>query len=429
MKVAFYTLGCKVNQYETQAISEMFKKRGYEIVDSEKKADVYVLISCTVTAKSDQKSRKAVSHFKKKNPNAVVALIGCYPQAFPEKAEKLESCDIVIGNKDKKRIVSLVESFLNEKNKITSVIEHPKTAEFEKMCISNFEERNRAFIKIQDGCNRFCSYCIIPKARGRICSKPIEEIINEVKGLVLNGYTEFVLVGIDLSSYGKEFSKTLTDAVESVSAIEGVKRIRLGSLEPEVISDDDIERLKALPNFCHQFHLSLQSGCTETLKRMNRHYTAEEYRQITDKLKTAFDDLTLTTDVMVGFAGESEQEFLSSLEFVKSIGFLKVHVFSYSVREGSRAAGYDGQISKEIKHKRSLKVIEETNKVRENILNEQIGKTLSVLIESKLKDGEKIGYSQNYIQVKVLNCKGNIGSIVDVKITDVKDDMCIGIEI
>ena len=198
-------------------------QQGYEIVDAEKKADVYVINSCTVTATSDQKSRKAVSHFKKKNPDAVVALMGCYPQAFPEKAEKLASCDIVIGNKDKKRIVSLVESFLNEKNKITSVIEHPKTAEFEKMCISNFEERNRAFIKIQDGCNRFCSYCIIPKARGRICSKPIEEIINEVKGLVLNGYTEFVLVGIDLSSYGKEFSKTLTDAVEAVSAIEGVK--------------------------------------------------------------------------------------------------------------------------------------------------------------------------------------------------------------
>ena len=429
MKIAFYTLGCKVNQYETQAISEMFKKRGFEIVDAQKKADVYVVNSCTVTATSDQKSRKAVSHFKKKNPDAVVALMGCYPQAFPEKAEKLASCDIVIGNKDKKRIVSLVESFLNDKNKIISVIEYPKTAEFEKMCISNFEERNRAFIKIQDGCNRYCSYCIIPKARGRICSKPIEEIINEVKGLVLNGYTEFVLVGIDLSSYGKEFSKTLTDAVEAVSAIEGVKRIRLGSLEPEVISDEDIERLKGLPNFCHQFHLSLQSGCTETLKRMNRHYTAEEYRQITDKLKTAFDDLTLTTDVMVGFAGESEQEFLSSLEFVKSIGFLKVHVFPYSVREGSRAAGFDRQISKEIKHKRCLKMIEETNKIRENILNDQIGKTLSILIESKLKDGEKIGYSQNYIQVKVLNCKSSIGSIVDVKVTDVKDDMCIGIEI
>ncbi len=429
MKIAFYTLGCKVNQYETQAISEMFKKRGFEIVDAEKEADVYVINSCTVTATSDQKSRKAVSHFKKKNPNAVVALMGCYPQAFPEKAEKLAFCDIVIGNKDKKRIVSLVESFLNNKNKITSVIEHPKTAEFEKMCISNFEERNRAFIKIQDGCNRFCSYCIIPKARGRICSKPIEDIINEVEGLALKGYTEFVLVGIDLSSYGKEFSKTLTDAVEAVSAVEGVKRIRLGSLEPEVVSDDDIERLKALPNFCHQFHLSLQSGCTETLKRMNRHYTAEEYRQITDKLKLAFDDLTLTTDVMVGFAGESEQEFLSSLEFVKSIGFLKVHVFPYSVREGSRAAEFEEQISKEVKHKRSLKMIEETNKVRDNILNEQIGKTLSVLIESKLKDGEKIGYSQNYIQVKILNCKGDVGSIVDVKITDVKDDMCIGIEI
>lgn len=426
MKVAFYTLGCKVNQYEAQALSELFLNKGYEIVSPSSEADVYIITSCTVTGTGDSKSKKAVNHFRKKNENAVIVLMGCFPQAFPEKAKEIKSADIILGTKDRKSVVSLVEKALKEKTRVVNISEHPKKAEIEELKISSFNERNRAFLKIQDGCNRFCSYCIIPYARGRICSKPLEDIKNEVEVLAKNGYSEIVLVGIDLSSYGKEFNKTLTDAVECTASVDGVKRIRLGSLEPEVISDNDIERLSKIKSFCPQFHLSLQSGCDKTLKRMNRHYNSEEYRQIVKKIRNAFENAQITTDVMVGFAGEMEEEFNASLEFIREMRFLKVHTFPYSVREKTRAAEFENQVSPEEKKRRAHIMIEESEKIRKEILKEMQGREAEILIESRDKDGYLCGYTEDYIPVYIKGAKHRKGDFARIIIGEIFKDGCKG---
>jgi len=426
MKVAFYVLGCKVNQYEAQALSELFLEKGYEVVSSSQEADVYIIISCTVTKTGDSKSKKAVNHFRKKNENAVIVLMGCFPQAFPEKAMEIKSADIILGTKDRKSIIKQVEKALKEKIRIVNISEHPKKAEIEKLKISSFNERNRAFLKIQDGCNRFCSYCIIPYARGRICSKPLEDIKSEVEVLAKNGFSEIVLVGIDLSSYGKEFNKTLTDAVECTASVKGVKRIRLGSLEPEVISDNDIERLSKIESFCPQFHLSLQSGCDETLKRMNRHYNSDEYRKIVKKIRAAFKNAQITTDVMVGFAGETEEEFNASLDFVREMRFLKVHTFPYSVREKTRAAEFKNQVSAEEKKRRAHIMIEETEKIRKEILKEMQGKETEILIESRDKDGYHCGYTEGYIPVYIKGANHRKGDFARVVIGDLFKDGCLG---
>ena len=424
MRVAVYTLGCKVNQYESQFLCERFSERGHDIVSHTETADAYIVNSCTVTSTSDSKSKKMVGHFRKMNEDAVIALIGCFPQAFPHKAYEVKAADIVLGNKEKGRVVELCEKCFDDKKRREAVVEECLPAQFEKMRISRFDERTRAFVKIQDGCNRFCSYCIIPKARGRICSRPIEEIVEEITTLAANGYSEIVLVGIDLSSYGKQFSKTLTDAVEAVSKIEGVKRIRLGSLEPEIISDEDLKRLSKIDKFCPQFHLSLQSGCDKTLKRMNRHYTCDEYRKIVEKIRASFENSSITTDVMVGFAGESDEDFKDSLEFVKSIGFLKVHVFPYSIRKGTRAAEFTDHIDGEIKKKRAKIMLSETEKIRKQILKNSIGKTVEVLVESRVKSGCAFGYTKDYIPVFVKDCALPVGSFCTVKIDGVEEDGC-----
>ncbi len=426
MQIAFYTLGCKVNQYEAQALSELFEKRGHKIVPASQIADAYIVISCTVTATGDSKSKKAVNHLRRKNPDAVIALMGCFPQAFPEKAAQISAADIILGTRDRKSVIELVEKALLEKGQVCNILEHPKKAEMEKLSISNFSERNRAFLKIQDGCNRFCSYCIIPYARGRICSKPIDEIKNEVESLVNNGFNEIVIVGIDLSSYGKEFNKTLTDAVECVASVRGVKRIRLGSLEPEIISDEDIERLSKIESFCPQFHLSLQSGCDETLKRMNRHYTADEYRTIVNKLRKAFDYPSITTDIMVGFAGETDEEFEKSLAFAREMRFLKVHTFPYSVREKTRAAEFENQVAPEIKKKRSHIMIEETEKIRREILEGMKGRQAEILLESRDKDGYFCGYTPDYIPIYVKKSGIEKGSFINVTIGEIFKDGCKG---
>ncbi len=427
LKVAVYTLGCKVNQYESQFLCERFLERGHKIVAHTEPADVYIVNSCTVTSTSDSKSKKAVGHFRKKNPDSVVALIGCFPQAFPEKAYDVKAADIVLGNAEKGRVVGLCEKCFANKARFKAVCEQTLPAEIEPMQISRFEERTRALVKIQDGCNRFCSYCIIPKARGRICSKPIDEIVEEITALSKNGYSEIVLVGIDLSSYGKQFGKTLTDAVEAVAEIDGVKRIRLGSLEPEIISDEDLKRLSKIEKFCPQFHLSLQSGCDKTLKRMNRHYNCDEYREIVSKIRSAFENASITTDVMVGFAGESDEDFEDSLKFVKSIGFLKVHVFPYSIRKGTRATEFEGHIDGETKKKRAHIMLAETEKIRQKILEDQIGKMVEVLVESKVKNNCAFGYTKEYIPVFVKDCTLPVGSFCTVKIENVKNDGCVAI--
>lgn len=337
MKAAFYTLGCKVNQYESEYMSEVLKNAGFTIVSPNEDADYYIVNSCTVTATADQKTRQNVRKFKRKHPNSVIILTGCMPQAFPESAEELAEADIVLSNKNNDDILDLINKYTTDKNRIIKIEKHHSGDEFQSCKINDFNERIRAFVKIEDGCDRFCSYCIIPMSRGRVRSKNPDDLRNEIETLGNHGIKEIVLVGINLSSYGKGKDFNIVDAVKICADNENICRVRLGSLEPDHITDEVIDGLSKIEKFCPQFHISLQSGCDKTLKNMNRHYTAEEYKTLCQKLRTTFVDATITTDVMVGFTDESEEDFNESLEFVKEIEFEKVHVFPYSQREGTVA--------------------------------------------------------------------------------------------
>lgn len=422
MKIAFFTLGCKVNQYESQAMAERMVQCGYEVVSHDQKADIYVINSCTVTAESDRKTRQTVRRFKRKNPDSVVVLTGCMPQAFPKDAEALNEADIILGNKNNIRLPELIERFFSCSQRVIEIENHETGDKFVGDRISGFGGRTRAIIKIEDGCNRFCSYCIIPYSRGRVRSKPIDELEAELRQLSDAGFAEIVLVGINLSSYGSDIGLSICDAVELAAGMN-FERIRLGSLEPDHITDEVIERLAKIDKFCPQFHISLQSGCDNTLRAMNRHYTSSEYRELCTKLRNAFEDTTITTDIMVGFPTESEDDFADNVAFAKEIGFEKVHVFPYSPREGTRAAKME-QIEKSIKEKRSHIMIEETEKVRQAYLNSQIGRTAEVLLETRHGDGFTEGYTKNYTPVKVRGSHP-CGRIVTAKITSVDGDFCI----
>ena len=429
MKVKFYTLGCKVNQYESQAIGESLKKRGYEIAEGKDSADVVIVNSCTVTAESDRKTRQAVRRFKRQNPHGIVVLTGCMPQAYPDKAKELLEADIVLGNKNNKDLPDILENYIRYGSRAFEVSEHKTGDGFQGDTITAFDERTRAYVKIQDGCNRFCSYCVIPYARGRVRSKPLDELKAELRNISANGYKEVVLVGINLSSYGSDIDCTFPEAVKVANDTEGILRVRLGSLEPDHLTDEVIEKLSECEKLCPQFHISLQSGCDSTLKRMNRHYDTEDYRRLCKKLRECFEGCTLTTDIMVGFAGESDEDFKQSLEFMKEIAFEKVHVFPYSVRKGTRAEKFDGHLDKSVKEERCRIMIEKAEEIRRKFFSEQIGKTYDVIIESKTDDGCYTGHTANYIPVKIktklpedLN-----GSLVNIKITDLADgDYLIG---
>ncbi|MBQ3136508.1 MAG: tRNA (N(6)-L-threonylcarbamoyladenosine(37)-C(2))-methylthiotransferase MtaB [Clostridia bacterium] len=427
MKVKFYTLGCKVNQYESQAISEALSKRGYETV-TDGNADIFIVNSCTVTAAADQKTRQAVRRFKRNNPGSIVVLTGCMPQAYPEKSKELLEADIILGNRNNEEIANAIEQFMKYGSRVFEIKEHKKGDSFSGTTISRFEERTRAYIKIQDGCNRFCSYCIIPYSRGRVRSKPLSELKEEIKALAEGGYKEVVLVGINLSSYGSDIGLTFPDAVKAANDTEGIERVRLGSLEPDHLTDGVIENLAKCEKLCPQFHISLQSGCDKTLRTMNRHYTADEYRQICRKLRESFEDCTLTTDVMVGFAGESEADFRESLDFVKEIGFEKVHVFPYSVRKGTKAEGFGGQIDKRTKEERSRIMMQTAEEIRLDFFKKQIGRKYSVLFETVDKDGYLCGHTANYIPVKAKISGEMCHKTVDVIIKEIsaEDDFCIG---
>lgn len=423
MKIAFYTLGCKVNQYESQAMAEAMTRQGFETAAPNEEADIYVINSCTVTAESDRKTRQAVRRFKKNHPDSIVVLTGCMSQAFPEDAKALNEADIVLGNRNNHRLPELVEKYFETKERIIEIQPHKTGDRFEGDVISGFERRTRAIVKIEDGCNRFCSYCVIPYARGRVRSKPLDTLEKELKSLSDAGFVEVVLVGINLSAYGQDTGKSICDAVELAAGMS-FERIRLGSLEPDHITDEVIGRLSKIEKFCPQFHISLQSGCDKTLKNMNRHYTSEEYSELCIKLRNAFDDTTLTTDIMVGFPDESEEDFRTSVEFAKKIGFEKVHVFPYSPREGTKAAKMK-QLTRSVKEERSRIMIEETEKIRQEFLKNQIGKTVEVLFETNRADGFAEGYTKNYTPVKTdgnVNCSG----LIKVKITAVDGDFCVG---
>ncbi len=425
MKVFFHTLGCKVNQYETQEMREQLKKNGYEVTDDETEASVFVINSCTVTGESDRKTRQCIRHYKKKYPESTVVLTGCMPQSFPEMAENLTEADIVLGNKNNKMLVSSLDEYFGASCRVLHLEQHQNGESLVSSGISSFEERTRATLKIEDGCDRFCSYCIIPKARGRVRWKSIEDIKAEVNALSSNGYREIVLVGINLSAYGKGSDLNLADAVFAVSENEKIERIRLGSLEPDHITDDLIEKLSKCEKLCPQFHISLQSGCDKTLKNMNRHYTSDEYFSLCEKLRANFKDCTLTTDIMVGFPKESEEDFEITKKFAEKVGFEKIHIFPYSRRSGTVADRMDGQIEKSVKAQRARELSLVADKIRNEFLVSQIGKTLSVLIESRQSDGMYIGYTANYTPVKIRG-DAKIGDIVNVKIIKAEDDFCIG---
>lgn len=426
MKAAFYTLGCKVNQYETEYMAEILKNAGMQIVSHNEDADYYIINSCTVTATADQKTRQNVRKFKRQHPNSVVILTGCMPQAFPEQASALNEADIVLSNKSNDDILDLINRYNVSHNRIVKIDKHQKGDEFTKCSIEHFSERIRAFVKIEDGCDRFCSYCIIPMSRGRVRSKSLDDLKNEIKMLGNNGIKEIVLVGINLSSYGKGENFNIVDAVRICNDDENIRRIRLGSLEPDHITDEVIEGLAKYEKFCPQFHISLQSGCDKTLKDMNRHYTADEYRQLCKKLRATFDDATITTDIMVGFNDETEEDFNTSLQFAKEIGFEKVHTFPYSERQGTVASRKGDNVPKQEKERRASVMIEETNKIRHEYFNKLIGAKEVVLFENNIGGNTYQGYTKNYVPVRMESDTDIIGKEIEVTIksADINLDCC-----
>ena len=426
MKFSIITFGCKVNQCESDNIRFSMVQNGYELSESIENADIVIINSCTVTAESDRKLRQAVNKIKKINPNGIILLTGCMPQAFPEKAKKLLGIDIVIGNSEKHEMVGILENYLKNKVKIFNVNNINNVFEFEKATFDSRLQRSRAFLKIEDGCDRFCSYCIIPYARGRVRSKKPEEIKKDILNLSANGYKEIVLVGINLFSYGKDINLSICDAVKTVAEVPEIKRIRLGSLEPDLVSDEIIEKLSYEKKLCPQFHLSLQSGSDKILKSMRRKYISEDYLKLVKKLKEKFPNATFTTDLMVGFPGETEGDFKKSLEIIEKVQFLKVHVFPYSRRPGTLADKYLGQISKNIKTERVKKAIEFSEEIGKMVLKSFVGKTFDVLFETKDEDGFYEGYTSNYIYVKVKSQEDLIGNIKKVKLLKVDKNFCIG---
>ena len=424
--VYLYTLGCKVNQYETEALAELFSDAGFGIVDDPAKAQVVIVNSCTVTANSDQKTRQAVRRFKRNNPSSIVILCGCMPQAYPDNAAKLLEADIITGNKDHKLILDYALKKLDDANdaQVIDIPKHKKGDAFEGFEVENFKGRTRAFIKIQDGCDRFCSYCIIPTSRGRSRSRSLENLSVELDKIRDAGYKEVVLVGINFCCYGLDIGKTFVDPIE-LACSKGFERVRIGSLEYDNISDEAIERLSKLDNFCPQFHMSLQSGCDKTLRDMNRHYTSEEYLSLCNKLRSAFSDATITTDLMVGFAGETDEDFEQSLAFARRVGFEKIHVFPYSERPGTKALTIEPKVAPNVQNERTHRAIELANELRQEFLSKQVGHTVNVLCET-YENGFVSGYTENYTPVKFKSNVAFNNEIVSVVVTEAADDFVVG---
>ena len=423
-KVALHNLGCKVNAYEIEAMQQLLEEAGYEIVPFEPGADIYVINTCTVTNIADRKSRQMLHKAKKMNPEAIVVATGCYVQTGGEKLEKDEAIDLVLGNNQKINIVeALAEYAENKPGHGSHVIKINQTKEYEELSIDRTAEHVRAYIKVQDGCNQFCTYCIIPYARGRVRSRNIESVLKEVRALAEKGYKEVVLTGIHLSSYGVDFpeekKETLLSLIRAVHEIEGIRRIRLGSLEPGIVTREYAEGIAALPKVCPHFHLSLQSGCDETLERMNRRYRSGEYRERCELLREVYGNPALTTDVIVGFPQESEEEFRKSYDFVDSIRFYETHIFKYSRRQGTKAAAMDGQLTEAEKSFRSEKMIELHHRHAGDYEKSMLGKNLEVLIEEEYtKDGRTwyLGHSREYIKTAVPKSEAyGVNDIVIVK--------------
>ena len=419
IRVSFYTLGCKVNQYETNGMIQKFQEAGYEIVDMDKDiSDICIVNTCTVTNMSDRKSRHALRKIKEKNPKSIIVATGCYAQVAKDELEKMPEIDIVIGNDEKKEIIQYIEKFLKERIKIIEIDDISKQKEFVDLGQITYTEKTRAVVKIQDGCNQFCSYCIIPYARGRVRSRKAESIVQEITEIAKKGIKEVVITGIHISSYGRDFQNEigLIELLEKINQINGIHRIRLGSLEPKIMTEEFVQRLVKLEKVCHHFHLSLQSGCDEVLKRMNRKYTTEQFRTIVERLRKAYKDVILTTDIIVGFPGETDEEFNKTYEYLKEIKFYKMHVFPYSPRKGTVAAGMQNQVGGNIKEQRSKTLIELSNSNQKQYNEQYIGKEVEVLFEDRENEFYK-GHTQNYILVKYKTNEELENTIKKVKIS------------
>jgi len=428
-KVAFYTLGCKVNQYESAAMAELFEKRGYEIVDFDSEADVYVINTCDVTNESGRKSRQIIRKAIRKNPAAKVAVVGCYAQLEPDKVSKLPGVAVVIGTKDRHRIVDLVERARACDEQVVEVGNIMQQRTFEEIAFKGHRQRTRAFLKIQEGCNMFCSYCIIPYARGPVRSRPLESIISEAKSLAEDGFKEIVLTGIHLGLYGFDFKEKknyLLGVISEISKIEGIERIRLSSIEALELTDEFLDGLLKISNFCHHFHIPLQSGCDSVLKRMNRRYSIADFQNRVNYIRKLMPDVSITTDVIVGFPGETEEEFLQTESFIKELEFAKLHVFPFSPRRGTVAADMPDQIEKAVKIERSHRLIELSEKLEHAFREKFVNSRMDVLFEEKMTDDKYEGLTENYIKVVVESDEDLHNQIRTVKLLKNANDFILG---
>lgn len=425
MKVKILTLGCKVNQFESQAMLDTLLQNGYTAAGEHEAADITIINSCAVTAASEAKAVKMIHRIRREAPDTVILLTGCMAQTRTGAEKRLEDVDIILGNKRRSDILPALEDYFREQRKITYIEPYGKTDDYEALAVDHFSERTRAFLKIEDGCNRFCSYCIIPYARGRVRSCSTDYIRREVQTFAEHGYKEVVVVGINLSCYGSDIGISFAEGITAACQAADV-RIRLGSLEPESMTPDNLKAFAACPNFCPQFHLSLQSGSDATLKRMNRHYTTSDYEKIVSDIRRIFENAAITTDVMVGFAGETEEEFAESVAFVEKIGFAKVHVFPYSRRPGTAADKAPGHIAEAVKKERAAIMMQAAQRSREAFLRSQLGRTEPVLIETRNKNGKYEGYTPNYTLVYVDADERMINRIVPVKLLSTDGECCFG---
>ncbi|KYH28575.1 MULTISPECIES: tRNA (N(6)-L-threonylcarbamoyladenosine(37)-C(2))-methylthiotransferase MtaB [Clostridium] len=428
MKVAFATLGCRVNQYESEAMAEKFIKNGYEVVPFEDVADVYVINTCTVTNMSDKKSRQMISRAKRKNKDAIIAAVGCYTQIAPDKVSELGDVDVILGTRNKGEIVYWVNRAKEEKKQIVAVNDVLRNKVFEDLRIEDYQDKTRAFLKIQDGCNNFCSYCLIPFARGAVCSKDPETVIYEVRELAKHGFKEVILSGIDISSYGVDLEEdyNLLKILQEIEKIEGINRIRIGSIGPEFFNEEIIKEIGKLKKLCPHFHLSLQSGCDETLRRMNRKYNIEHYRNIVNLLREYVKDVSITTDIIVGFPGETEEEFKKTYDFLKEIKLSKMHIFKYSPRSGTRAERMENQVDGNIKEERSKMLLDLNKKNEKEFMDKFIGRDMEVLYEQMYNENSYEGYTPNYIKVISQSKEPLQGKILRTRLKSIKEDYIIG---
>lgn len=429
--VAFATLGCRVNHYETEAMAEKFIREGYEVTDFDNFADVYVINTCSVTNMSDKKSRQIISRARRTNEKAIIAAVGCYSQVAPEEVSNIQGVDVVLGTRNKGDIVYYVNKAKDEQKPQLMVGEVLKNKQFEELNIEEYQDKTRAFLKIQDGCNRFCAYCLIPYTRGTTCSKDPQKVLEEIKKLSEHGFKEIILSGIHTASYGVDLegNVTLITLLEEIEKMDGIERVRIGSIEPSFFIYEVIEKMKKMKKLCPQFHLSLQSGCDATLNRMNRRYTAKEYEDAVNKIRENLKDASITTDVIVGFPGETDEEFNETYEYLKTLKLTKTHIFKFSPRKGTKAADMPNQIDGTVKDKRSKALIELNAKNEGEFSKSLVGRELDVLVEQEVSDKPDTfeGYTRNYVKVEIPNGNKNmIGKIVSCKIEEANGDYVVG---